>query len=232
VQSSPGSPSYLRHVSSFFGTGVLSRARDYFVERERTGWTAKDEREGKRIGIGAAPNDFRLDEKWYEVWQDVSAVGLNSLGEFSYVLFPVHIRHVTQEVHLVPWHQDAAYMALMPKRHSKVITCFVPVEPHPAEVSTLEFAPGDYPLLPHEAKGDHGAAIERESFANTTRFDLSFGDALLFGDHVPHRTVPGRNGIDRRSFEFRMTRPEDALPGKDYFDLSSRAFVRTDASGK
>jgi hypothetical protein len=227
----PGSSSYLRHVSGFFSTATLGRVRDYFIERESAGWTPKDERESKRIGIGAAPNDFRLDEKWYEIWEDVSNESLGALGNFSYVLFPVHIRHVTQPVHLVPWHQDAAYMALMPQRHLKVITCFLPLEPRPADVSTLEFAPGEYPLLPHEAAGDHGAAIKHECFDGTTRFELSFGDALLFGDHVPHRTVPGPCGIDRRSFEFRLTRPEDALPGKDYFDLSSRAFVRTDAAG-
>ena len=232
MPSPPGSPSYLRHVSGFFGTGTLGRVRDYFIERESAGWTPKDERESKRIGIGAAPNDFRLDEKWYEVWRDVSDLALGSLADFSYVLFPVHIRHVTQPVHLVPWHQDAAYMALMPQRHPKVITCFVPLEPRPADVSTLEFAPGEYPLLPHEAEGDHGAAIKRETFSGATRFDLSFGDALLFGDHVPHRTVPGPGGIDRRSFEFRLTRAADALPGKDYFDLSTRAFVRTDAAGQ
>jgi len=230
--SAPGSPSYLRHVSGFFGTETLGRVRSYFIEREAAGWTPKDERESKRIGIGAAPNDFRLDEKWYEVWRDLSDTALDALGGFSYVLFPVHIRHVKQPVHLVPWHQDAAYMALMPQRHSKVITCFVPLEPQPTDVSTLEFAPGNYPLLPHEAEGDHGAAIKRESFDGTARFDLSFGDVLLFGDHVPHRTVPGPGGINRRSFEFRLTRTEDALPGKDYFDLSSRTFVYTDASGR
>lgn len=81
-------------------------------------------------------------------------------------------------------------MALMPPRHLRAITCFVPIEPIPADVSTLEFASGDYPLLPHEAKGDHGAAIERERFADTTRFDLASGDALLFGDHVES---PGRS---------------------------------------
>jgi len=56
---------------------------------------------------------------------------------------------------------------------------------------------------------------------------MSFGDAIIFGDHVPHRTVPAANGsINRRSFEFRMVLPAEALPEKDYFDLETRTYVR------
>jgi hypothetical protein len=225
---SPESPSYVRHVRSLFDIEALSRARARFIDREKAGWTPRDDQERKRMAIGAAPNQFRLDEAWYDIWRDLSAAQLRELGPFSYVLFPVHIRHVIEDAHLVPWHQDAAYVALMPRQHAKVITCFVPLEPRPDEVSSLEFARGDYPLLPHEPQDGHGAAIRAQPFPDVARFDLSFGDAILFGDHVPHRTVPARNGqINRRSFEFRLTRPADALPGKDYFDLSTCAFVRT-----
>jgi hypothetical protein len=229
---SPRSQSYFGHVAGLFNTPTLDRVRTSFVDREATGWTPKDELERKRVDIGAAPNDFRLDTSWYDIWQDASEAGLGEFGAFSYVLFPVHIRHVVKVGHLVPWHQDAAYVALMPKRHASVITCFVPLEPDPSDVSTLEFANGDYPLLPHEPQDGHGAVIKEQPFPKLTRFDLAFGDALLFGDHVPHRTVPGRTGkIDRRSFEFRLTKPQDALPGKDYFDLATRKFVRTPEAG-
>ena len=226
------SQSYVAHIRGLFNTRTLDRVRSSFVAREATGWQPKDEHERQRVAIGAAPNDFRLDNSWYDVWKDASEAGLREFGPFSYVLFPVHIRHVVKTGHLVPWHQDAAYVALMPRRHASVITCFVPLEPDPSDVSTLEFACGDYPLLAHEPQDGHGAVIKAPPFSDLRRFDLAFGDALLFGDHVPHRTVPGRGGqIDRRSFEFRLTRPEHALPGKDYFDLSTRNFVQTPGTG-
>jgi hypothetical protein len=228
----PRPQSFFCHINGLFNTDTLNRVRTQFVEREAAGWTPKDEQERKRVDIGAAPNDFRLDNSWYDIWNDASENRLREFGPFSYVLFPVHIRHVVKQGHLVPWHQDAAYVALMPKRHASVITCFVPLEPDPRNVSTLEFARGDYPLLPHEPQDGHGAVIKAAPFAEVARFDLAFGDALLFGDHAPHRTVPGRSGeIDRRSFEFRLTRPQDALPGKDYFDLSTRKFVRIPETG-
>jgi Phytanoyl-CoA dioxygenase (PhyH) len=232
MPASPLSQSQFRHISGLFDTRTLDRVRSRFVEREAAGWKPKDDQERRRVDIGAAPNNFRLDNSWYEVWNDASEAGLGEFGPFTYVLFPVHIRHVVKDTHLVPWHQDAAYVALMPKRHVAVITCFVPLEPDPAGVSTLEFAHGDYPLLRHEPQDGHGAVIKAPPFSELKRFDLAFGDALLFGDHVPHRTVPGRSGqIDRRSFEFRLTRPEHALPGKDYFDLSTRKFVQTPEAG-
>jgi hypothetical protein len=232
MPASPLSQSYFCHINGLFDTQSLNRARSQFVEREATGWKPKDEQERKRVDIGAAPNDFRLDNSWYDIWHGASEDGLRTFGPFSYVLFPVHIRHVVKPSHLVPWHQDAAYVALMPRQHASVITCFVPLEPDPRDVSTLEFATGEYPLLPHESQAGHGAVIKDQPFPQLTRFDLSFGDALLFGDHVPHRTVPGRSGkIDRRSFEFRLTKPQDALPGKDYFDLTTRKFVRTPETG-
>jgi len=228
----PRSQSYVSHISGLFNTKTLDRVRTSFVSREATGWQPKDEHERKRVDIGAAPNDFRLDTSWYDVWLDASLAGLSEFGPFTYVLFPVHIRHVVKTGHLVPWHQDAAYVALMPKQHKAVITCFVPLEPDPRDVSTLEFATGEHPLLPHEPENGHGAVIKQPPLTDLARFDLAFGDALLFGDHVPHRTVPGRSGkIDRRSFEFRLTRPEHALPGKDYFDLVARKFVRTPDTG-
>ena len=222
------SQSHIRHAYGLFDTGTLGRIRSHFVEREQAGWTPTDDLERRRLDIGAAPNSFRLDNTWYEIWRDVDEEQVRALEDFSYVLFPVHIRHVVEEAHLVPWHQDAAYVALMPQRHAKIITCFVPLEPEPRDASTLEFAQGNFALLPHEPHNGHGAAIVTRTFDDVARFDLSFGDALVFGDHVPHRTVPGRAGlIDRRSFEFRLCRPDDALPGKDYFDLSTRTFVRT-----
>ena len=169
-----------------------------------------------RLVIGAAPDQFRLDDRWYDLWRTVDERVVDYFRPYTWVVFPVHIRHVTATAHLVPWHQDAAYIALMPRRHDRVITCFVPLEAEPTAGSTLELAQGEFPLLSHEQEGNHGAAIGRDSFPQSARYDLSFGDAIIFGDHVPHRTVPAANGsIDHRfsSFEwfFRAKRFREGL---------------------
>jgi len=118
----------------------------------------------------------------------------------------------------------------MQRVHSRLITCFVPLDPDPTNGSTLEFAVGTHDEAVHRPVGDHGAVIEQD-FGNTVRFQLERGDAIIFGDRVPHRTVPARNGnIDRRSFEYRLVVPDDALDDKDYFDIEAKCFVRTDGT--
>jgi ectoine hydroxylase-related dioxygenase (phytanoyl-CoA dioxygenase family) len=217
----------VQHMTGVFRRPTIERIRQQFIDREASGWKAKDDREEKRVSIGAAPDDFRLDESWYELWRDVDQSVVDRLYPYHWLTYPVHIRHLRADAHLVPWHQDAAYVALMPRKHERLITCFIPLEPDPAATSTLEFARGEVPLLPHVAEGNHGAAIQGLPTNDLVRFDLDFGDALVFGDLTPHRTIPGREGlIERRSFEFRLVRPEHALPDKDYFDLKTRKFVR------
>ena len=216
---------FSHHARGLFAPAALDRVRERFVQKERDGWKAGTEREQMRLAIGSAPDDFRLDQFWYECWCDVDPA---AMAPFTMLLFPVAIRHVTEDVHLVPWHQDFAYVALMPRKHARVVTCFVPLEPDAEVRSTLEFATGDWPLLPHEPIGNHGAALS-QSFEKTERHSTRYGDALIFGDHTPHRTVSGREGsIDRRSFEFRATTPADVLSGKDYFDVATKQFIRTE----
>lgn len=220
---------FVQHFRDVFRQPTLERTRQRFVERETKYWKAQSDLEEQRLAIGAAPNDFRLDNAWYDIWSDIDLATVERFFPFQWLLYPVHIRHLKADAHLVPWHQDAAYVALMPRRHERLITCFVPLEHAPTETSTLEFARGDIPLLQHGRSNGHGAAIEDRTFPDLIRFDLSFGDALVFGDLTPHRTVAGRGGgIERRSFEFRLVQPCHALPGKDYFDLTTRKFVRTD----
>jgi len=62
-------------------------------------------------------------------------------------------------------------------------------------------------------------------------FDLTLGDALVFGDLTIHRTfLPPGATVERRSLEFRLVRPDEAIADKDYFDLDSGLFVRTDGT--
>jgi hypothetical protein len=62
-------------------------------------------------------------------------------------------------------------------------------------------------------------------------FHLRLGDALVFGDLAVHRTfIPLAATVERRSLEFRLVRRSDAIEAKDYFDVDSGLFVRTDGS--
>jgi len=215
---------FVHHARGLFAREALDSVRAHFIQKEIDGWVPASEREQARVSIGSAPDSFRLDKAWYECWRDVDP---SALAPYTMLLFPVAIRHLREGEHLVPWHQDLAYVALMPRKHARVVTCFVPLEPDAEVRSTLEFAHGDWPLLPHSAHGNHGAAIQ-QNFDTTVRHDTHYGDALIFGDHTPHRTVPGRDGsIDRRSFEFRATTPDDVLLNKDYYDLTTKKFIRT-----
>ena len=147
---------------------------------------------------------------------------------FTWVMFPPNMRHITAARHLTPWHQDIGYIEKMKQPHSHVVTCFIPLEEHPDRTSTLEFALGHFPKMAHDPANGHGACIDDfTAFADSIiSYELECGDCLIFGDHTPHQTIPGPEGrIDRRSIEFRMLRPEDAIAGKDYFDLATRKFV-------
>jgi hypothetical protein len=175
---------------------------------------------------------MRFDPVWFDLWRDLPPVSRDRLGPYVWVIFPPQLRHIRTREHLVPWHQDLAYQRLLGTRaHRQVVTCFVPLEHEPDRVSGLEFADDADGILLHEAEGAHGASIPSPGFERIRRFSLNCGDVLLFGDHAPHRTVPGPDGtIDRRSFEFRLIEPADAIDGKDYFDIRRGRFIRTDGS--
>jgi hypothetical protein len=224
---------FVHHAHGFFDPAMMERVRAHFDRVEeayraqasgaRAEWAA-------RLGVGT--DSMRFDRVWYDLWRHLPPASEHLLGSFTWLIFPPQVRHIRTTSQLVPWHQDLAYQRLLGTRaHRRVITCFVPLEPRPDLVAGLEFADGEQTLYPHVDQGDHGACIVDPPAGPTLRFVLSHGDAILFGDHAPHRTVPAPDGtIDRRSFEFRLVEPGDALDGKDYFDIARRRFVRTDGS--
>lgn len=216
-----------------FDPQTIGEIRAYFDAVEITKQRmVRGERDEKAHRLGTGSDSFRLDAKWYDMWRKLPGEVLERLRPYTWVIYPVQIRHISKPDQLVPWHQDLGYQALLGRRsHKHVLTCFVPLEYDTGKAATLEFARGQFPLLPHVPQGDHGACIAEPDFADTVTFTLAFGDALIFGDHAPHRTVvPPQGRIDRRSFEFRLIDPVDAVDDKDYFDLDRHCFVRTDGS--
>lgn len=230
---STASRDHFEHWPGLFSREVMNEVRAHFDEMERDKQQAilgpRDEK-ARRLGTGT--DSFRLDTAWYALWRSISPAAIDRLRPFTWVLYPAQIRHITTPEQLVPWHQDIGYQTLLGARaHAQLITCFVPVEFEPSQVATLEFARGSFPLLPHVVQGDHGACIVSTGFDDKATFTLECGDALVFGDHAPHRTVvPPHGKIDRRSFEFGLIDPAMALDSKDYFDLDRRCFVKTDGT--
>lgn len=226
---------FFHHARSFFDVATIRRVRGHFDAVEASHRPDPDnDRDARAVRLGTGLDSFRFDPFWYDLWRELPPASRDLLGPFTWVIFPVQIRHITQTHQLVPWHQDIGYQRLLGSRaHLRVITCFVPLEFDPTAASTLEFAYGhsNTDSLAHTAEGDHGARIAEFVPQSSSRFSLTMGDALLFGDHAIHRTVPGPDGrIDRRSFEFRLVHPDDGLDGKDYFDLNRGRFVRLDGS--
>jgi hypothetical protein len=223
---------FISHEKGLLDPGVLGSVREHFLREEEVRQSqVLDENDALRVSMGASTSAFRFDPRWYDPWRNAPAELVERLRPFTWLLFPVQIRHIKAGDHLVPWHQDAGYVRLMSRKHARLITCFVPLEPDPRQCASLEFAEGEYGELDHSAFGNHGAAILDRDFAGLRRFELSFGDALVFGDLAPHQTIPAPDGtIDRRSFEYRFVIPAEALPDKDYFDIEKGCFVRTDGS--
>jgi hypothetical protein len=222
---------FFKHVEGLFPQSEIIRIREYLEKV----WNTIDPgalsfREQKIHRLGAAPDDIRFDHAWYNLWKSVSPDKLDELRPFTRLIFPLQIRHITQVEQRVPWHQDIGYQVLREKKgQDHLITCFVPVEPEPYTVPTVEFAVGEFPTLAHEPYGDHGATLEFADLPDTVHFELNCGDALVFGDHAPHQThVPARPArSDRWSFEFRLVRPQDCLADSDYFDIEEGIFVKT-----
>jgi hypothetical protein len=119
--------------------------------------------------------------------------------------------------------------------HSRVITCFIPLEPKPAKCTTIEFAFDNASdpdkIYEHTQRDGFDAGLSPELFTRRRHFDLELGDALVFGDLTLHRTyTPPGCAVERRSLEFRLIRPQDMLADKDYFDLAAQDFIKTDAT--
>lgn len=207
----------------------LRRMREAIIAWETTSGGAAQPSLNPRADIqGVAADALRVDRRWYDVWRHADLGPLLAACRcYDQMIFPPQIRHVRRSTHFVPWHQDLAYQQSMGARgHAKVMTCFVPLDDEPARHPTIEFAlaPRVAPL-PHVDAGIFHNAIPDASFAETRVFDLSLGDVLLFGAAIPHRTVsPPNCAPSRYSMEYRLTRRDATIAGKDYFDLGSRSF--------
>lgn len=221
--------SSVAHARGVIDPVVLRRLRLHLesVAAERQA-RAASERERRAIARGESADALRLDPAWFDAFRAPSPALLAALGRATWVVYPPQVRSVRCAEHHVPWHQDVGYQRLLGGRgHGRHVTCFVPLDDDPAARPTIEFACGAMPELDHVARDGFGAGLAVTPDGERTRFALALGDALVFGDLVPHRTfVPDPARSERRSLEFRLVRPCDAVAGKDYFDVLRGSFTR------
>ncbi|MEW6273438.1 MAG: phytanoyl-CoA dioxygenase family protein [Thermodesulfobacteriota bacterium] len=218
------------HVRGAFDAGALRELRLYLerVRDERQAGAATD-RERRAVARGEASDALRLDARWFDAFRAATRALHAALGSHVWVVYPPQVRTVRSVEHAVPWHQDVGYQRLLGARgHARHVTCFVPLDDDPARRPTVEFLCTPMPEAAHAPQGGFGAGLAlAPSDAERTRFALAPGDALVFGDLVVHRTCFPPDALpERRSLEFRLVRPDDALEGKDYFDLTRAAFTR------
>ncbi len=231
---------FVEHAVGLFDPEELSRIREDFdrVRGARLREASLTDRERAAVRRGESADAVRKRERWYDVWKHPRSMEglLERIRPFTYVTYPVQVRHVTEVEHYVPWHQDRGYIDLLGQRGPRlIITCFLPLEPEPATRTTIEFALDNTDEQPervrqHVAMDGFGAGIPDADFQRRRHFDLAFGDALIFGELTLHRTFTPPGAVaNRRSLEFRLIRPADALPGRDYFDVEAQRFIQTPA---
>ena len=230
-----GPDNFLVVARGFFPSQTLRTLREK-IEARRRAVKADDERSRKAAELGVAPDALRLNEDWYAIWREAD-IGIlrQHVPQFSEVVYPPQIRTVRNTRSFVPWHQDAAYMrALGARGHSRVMTCFVPLDDELRGRPTLQFCVDpaqqmvEHVILPDAAFNQFDLPERmRPSPEQCMTFELELGDAYLFGQHVLHRTYAAEPEFsERSSMEFRLTTRDSLIAGKDYFNLESLQFHR------
>jgi hypothetical protein len=220
---------HVLHARAVFSPEVLRTLRGYLESLSGTRLAhGTSEREQRALARGESSDALRLDPTWFDAFLEPSRALLDALGAYHWVSYPPQVRRVRSAVHHVPWHQDVGYQRLLGARaHQRHITCFVPLDEDPHRRPSIEFVRVAAPELAHVAQDGFAAGLEAPPAGERVAFALALGDALVFGDLVPHRTfVPDPTRSERRSLEFRLVRPHDAVLDKDYFDFRAGSFTR------
>jgi hypothetical protein len=224
-----GARTHVMHARGVFSPEVLRTLRQHLATLRGTALAqGASEREQRAIARGESSDALRLDPTWFEAFLYPSRALLEAIGPHEWVSYPPQVRRVRSDAHLVPWHQDVGYQRLLGARaHRRHITCFVPLDDDPQRRPSIEFARSSVAELAHVARDGFAAGLDATPDGERVAFALALGDALLFGDLVPHRTyVPDPARPERHSLEFRLLRPADAVLDKDYFDVRSGRFTR------
>ena len=139
----------------------------------------------------------------------------------------VHVSY-QKAIRLHSWrfHQDWKYLSkdVIPEKfHERFCVCFLPLNNEPSKYPTVEFVNNS-----KQTKIEHKERFKTKfnsfyldgEFENIENFNLDFGDALIFGNEVAHRTLAkDYHRWGRLSQEFRITDDKSRIVGKDYYNM-------------
>ncbi len=104
----------------------------------------------------------------------------------------------------VPWHQDSGYGRLEPPTD---LTVWIPLHDTDETNGCLEVLVGSHRsgLKPHHpVDGLRGADVDEKGLP----VPMQAGDALLFGGHLMHRSLPNRSKASRNALYLRYCTPD------------------------
>lgn len=211
------------HIKSAFNPSLLAELRERLrFEFLKQKINSDRDKAAQHHGVGT--DTLRFDPAWYSPWESFDDVLL--LDGQTMVNFPPQVRWVRGWHQLSPWHQDKAYI----EKLGQVLTCFVPLDDEPWKHSTLEFTEA-YGEVEHVLDEVYKGPKMAVAGSQGTYFQLELGDCLLFGDLAPHRTVVPKNAsLERFSLEYRLSKPDELVPGKDYFNILTGEMTIAQAS--
>ena len=126
--------------------------------------------------------------------------------------FNVRAKLPDQELTVVPWHQDLAYLR-SDAEHTLIMNFWIPLVDATAENGCVEVIPGSHRwgLLPHERiRNYHGIPDDKLPAGSIVTCPVPVGGALLLQHKTVHRSIPNRSDHVRWSLDLRYSDP--ALP--------------------
>ena len=129
----------------------------------------------------------------------------------------------------IPWHQDASYWPIEPK---KCVSAWLALEPTSPANGCLRIIPGSHRQdIVHVAVDDpnswFGQGADPAAVDETQARDLPLaaGEFVLFNEAVLHGSEPNRSDRPRIALSLRYTSPEVSLHGDRWGDDRVRAFL-------
>ena len=186
--------------------------------------------ENQEMGdLGIFDDFIRLNPSWFDIWKDVNLP--EELSEYNQLIYPPQIRKLISKECYVPFHQDWMYLSkdVIPEKfHERFCVCFLPLNNEPSKYPTVEFVNNSKQTkIAHKErfKTKFNSFYLDGEFENIENFNLDFGDALIFGNEVAHRTLAkDYHRWGRLSQEFRITDDKSRIVGKDYYNMFTNKF--------
>ena len=132
-----------------------------------------------------------------------------------------------QEITIIPWHQDLAYLYPEEAGDTLVVNAWIPLVDATAENGCMQVLPGSHllDLIPHNHretppghKGSRGIANDELPEGEVYTAEVAVGDALLTSERLVHRSTPNvsdtvRWSVDTRYCQLGLPSGRENVPG-------------------